>query len=62
MSKGNLVLSRKQGERIIVGENREVVITVVEMRGNRVRISVGADESVAIHREEVFDSIQRGQE
>lgn len=51
-----LVLSRKREERIVIGD---VVITVIEVRGDKVRIGVEAPSSVAVHRQEVFDAIVR---
>jgi len=56
-----LVLSRKKGEQIRVGHNGEVTITVVELRGDKVRLGIQADENVPVHREEVFQRIQRNQ-
>jgi carbon storage regulator len=50
-----LVLSRKKGQSIIIGDNIE--ITVVEIQGDTVRIGVNAPREVAIHRQEVFDQI-----
>ena len=47
-----LVLSRKLGERIVIGDG--VVVTVVEMRGDRVRLGVSAPPTTPIHREEVW--------
>jgi len=46
-----LVLSRKEGERIVIGER--IVMTVVEMRGGRVRLAFDAPPEVAIHRQEI---------
>ena len=51
-----LVLSRKKNERIIVGEN--IVITVVEIRGDRVRLGIDAPMDIPIHRSEVVESIK----
>ncbi len=51
-----LVLSRKKNERIVIGEN--IVITVVEIRGDRVRLGIEAPQEVPIHRSEVHDAIQ----
>jgi carbon storage regulator len=48
-----LVLSRKEGERLVIGEN--IVITVVRIKGNRVRIGVQAPSEVGIKREEILD-------
>jgi carbon storage regulator len=47
-----LVLTRKVGERIVI--NRETVVTVVEIRGDKCRLGFEAPKSVAIDREEVF--------
>jgi len=52
-----LVLSRKRDESIMVGENVE--ITVIEVRGDVVKLGVRAPRSVAVHRKEVFEAIQR---
>ena len=51
-----LVLSRFVGERIIVGDGL-CVITVVAIRGNKIRIGVDAPPSLAVHREEIQDRI-----
>ena len=50
-----LVLSRKKDERIMIGENIEV--TVVEIRGDRVKLGFVGPNEVPIHREEVFRRI-----
>ena len=50
-----LVLSRKSGERIVIGEN--VTITVVAIHGDRVKLGFEAPTSVAIHREEIHHRI-----
>ncbi len=52
-----LVLSRKKDEVITIGEN--VRITIVEVRGDKVRIGIEAPKDVAVHRQEVYDAIQR---
>jgi carbon storage regulator len=54
-----LVLSRRQGESIVLDHN--IIITIVEIRGDFVRIAIEAPEGTAIHRKEVFERIQRGQ-
>ena len=51
-----LVLSRKRGERIVIGPNIE--LTVVDIRGNKVRLAVDAPRDVSVHREEVYQRIQ----
>jgi carbon storage regulator len=51
-----LVLTRKIGERIVIGEN--VVLTVVDIRGNKVRLAVEAPREVSVHRQEIYQRIQ----
>ena len=51
-----LVLSRKRGERIVIGPNIE--LTIVDIRGNKVRLAVDAPRDVFIHRQEVYQRIQ----
>ena len=50
-----LVLSRKVNERILIGEDIELV--VVQIRGDKVRIGIAAPKDVSIHRQEVADDI-----
>ncbi len=53
-----LILSRKCGERIVVGLNGEAVtIEIVNIRGAQVRVGVEAPKHVAVHREEIWDKI-----
>lgn len=53
-----LVLSRKQREAIIVGDG-EIVIRVVEVRGDKVRIGIEAPADIPVHREEIWQQIQQ---
>ena len=53
-----LVLSRYRDESIYIGD--DVVITVVDIRGDRVRIGVQAPSDVTVHRQEVYDAIKNG--
>ena len=46
-----LVLTRKVGERIVIGEN--ITVTVVEIQKGRVRLAVSAPREISVHREEV---------
>ncbi len=55
-----LVLSRKKNESIVINDN--IVITVVEVRGDKVRLGIVAPKDVTVHREEVFEAIQKGSE
>jgi carbon storage regulator len=52
-----LVLSRQRDESIIIGDN--VVITIVDVRGDKVRLGIEAPREVSVHRREVYDAIQR---
>jgi len=52
-----LVLSRKLGEQIVIADN--IVITVVEIRGDKVRLGIEAPKEVPVHRKEIHDLIQR---
>ncbi|PLW81309.1 carbon storage regulator [Kineobactrum sediminis] len=51
-----LILTRKVGETLMVGD--EVTITVLGVKGNQVRIGVNAPRDVAVHREEIYNRIQ----
>ena len=55
-----LVLSRKRDESIIIGEN--IVLTIVDIRGDKVRLGIQAPSTVPVHRKEVHDSLQRESE
>jgi carbon storage regulator len=52
-----LVLSRKRDERIVIGDN--IVITVVDVRGDKVRLGIEAPSEVPVHRQEVLDALRR---
>ena len=51
-----LVLSRKKNESIII--NDHIVVTVVEIRGDKVRLGIEAPKEVSVHRREVYEAIQ----
>ena len=50
-----LVLSRKKNESIII--NNDIIVTVVEIRGDKVRLGIVAPKSVSVHRQEVYEAI-----
>ncbi len=52
-----LVLSRQRDESIIIGDN--IVITIVDIRGDKVRLGIQAPIEIPVHRQEVYDAIQR---
>lgn len=52
-----LVLSRHRDESIMIGDN--ISITVVDIRGDKVRLGIDAPTDIPVHRQEVYDAIQR---
>ena len=52
-----LILTRKIGEALMIGE--DVTVTVMDVKGNRVRIGISAPKDVAVHREEIFERIKQ---
>ena len=52
-----LVLSRHRDESIMIGDN--VVITIVDIRGDKVRLGIEAPTEIPVHRQEVYEAIQR---
>lgn len=52
-----LVLSRQRDESIIIGDN--VVITVVDVRGDKVKLGIEAPREISVHRREVYEAILR---
>ncbi len=55
-----LVLSRQKDESIIIGD--DVEITIVDVRGDKVRLGINAPRSISVHRKEVYEAIQREKE
>ncbi len=52
-----LVLSRQRDESIVIGD--DIVITIVDIRGDKVRLGIDAPKEIPVHRQEVYDAIQR---
>ena len=52
-----LVLSRHRDEAIMIGD--EVEITIVDIRGDKVRVGITAPSSITVHRREIYDAIRR---
>jgi carbon storage regulator len=52
-----LILTRRVGETVMIGD--DVTITVLGVKGNQVRVGINAPKSVAVHREEIYERIKR---
>jgi carbon storage regulator len=55
-----LILTRRVGETVMIGD--EVTVTILGVKGNQVRVGINAPQSVAVHREEIYERIKREQQ
>ena len=55
-----LILTRRVGETLMIGDS--VTVTVLGVKGNQVRVGVSAPKDVAVHREEIYERIQKEQQ
>jgi len=52
-----LILTRRSGESLIIGD--DVTVTILGIKGNQVRVGVNAPKDTPVHREEIYDRIQK---
>lgn len=57
-----LILTRRIGEVLVVGENADVKVTVLGVRGDQVKLGIEADKNIPVHREEIYQRIQKEKE
>jgi carbon storage regulator len=55
-----LILTRRVGETVMIGE--DVTVTILGVKGNQVRVGINAPKNVAVHREEIYERIKREQQ
>lgn len=55
-----LILTRRVGETVMIGD--EVTVTVLGVKGNQVRVGVNAPKDIAVHREEIYERIKKEEE
>lgn len=54
-----IVLSRKKSEQIVIGLAGDIIVEIIEIRGDKVRLGIYAPVQIPVHRKEVYEAIQR---
>ena len=54
-----LILSRRIGESVTIGDDAEIVVTMLNIRGQQAKLGISAPQKVSVHRDEVFKRIQK---
>lgn len=54
-----LILTRKTKEAIIIGDDKKIKITILNIRGGQVQLGIDAPKEISVHREEIFDRINK---
>lgn len=52
-----LVLSRRRNESIVIGDN--IIVTIIDVRGDKVRVGIDAPTEIPVHRRELYDAIRK---
>lgn len=55
-----LILTRKVGESLLIGD--DVSVTILNIRGNQIKVGIKAPKEVSVHREEIYQRIQQAKE
>lgn len=55
-----LILTRRVGEKLIIGD--DVIVTILSLKGNQIRIGIDAPREIKVHRQEVYERIQKERE
>lgn len=53
-----LILSRRIGEKLMIGDTNPIEVAVLSVKGHQVRIGINAPKDVSVHREEIYQRIQ----